>query len=82
MNCKETQEVIQGYVDGELDVIHNLAVEQHLRECAVCAGALRGQQSLRKAMSSRSLGSNNLSSQARSSPRILPASRSSCCAMM
>ena len=55
MNCKETQEVIHGYLDGELDVVHNLAVEQHLRECAACARSFQGQQSLRRAMSSGSL---------------------------
>jgi anti-sigma factor RsiW len=55
MNCKETQEVIHGYLDGELDVVHNLAVEQHLQECAVCARTLRGVQSLRKVMSGGSL---------------------------
>ena len=55
MNCQETQEVIHGYLDGELDVVHNLSVEQHLQECAACARSLQGQQSLRKVMASRSL---------------------------
>jgi anti-sigma factor RsiW len=55
MNCKETQEVIHGCLDDELDVVHNLAVEQHLQECAVCARSFQGLESLRKAMASRSL---------------------------
>jgi anti-sigma factor RsiW len=55
VNCKETQEVIHGYLDGELDVVHNLAVEQHLQECAVCARSFQGLESLRKVMASRSL---------------------------
>jgi anti-sigma factor RsiW len=55
MNCKETQAIIHGYLDGELDVVHNLAVEQHLEECAACARSLQGQQSLRKVMSGGSL---------------------------
>ena len=55
MNCKETQEVIDGYLDSELDVVHNLAVEQHLQECAVCARSFEGFESLRKVMASRSL---------------------------
>jgi anti-sigma factor RsiW len=55
MNCKETQEVIHGYLDGELNLVHNLAVEQHLKECAPCAQSLQREQSLRKAMASRSL---------------------------
>jgi len=55
MNCKETQEIIHGYLDGELDVVHNLAVGQHLQECGMCARSLRGMQSLRKVMSGGSL---------------------------
>jgi anti-sigma factor RsiW len=55
MNCNETQEVIDGYLDGELDVVHNRAVEQHLQECAACARSWQGQQSLRKVMAGGSL---------------------------
>ncbi len=55
MNCKETQEVIHAYLDGELDLVHNLAVEQHLQECAACARAYRGHQSLRTVVAGRSL---------------------------
>src|SRR5258706_13517700 len=55
MNCKETQEVIHAYLDGELDLVHNMAVEQHLQECAPCARSCRGQQSLRTVMAGRSL---------------------------
>ena len=55
MTCKETQEAIHGYLDGELDPVHNLAVEQHLQECAACARRYQGQQSLRKVMAGRSL---------------------------
>ena len=55
MNCTETQEVIHAYLDGELDPAHNLAVEQHLQECAACARSYRGQQSLRTVMAGRSL---------------------------
>jgi anti-sigma factor RsiW len=54
MNCKETQEVIHGYLDAELDVVHNLTVEQHLQECAVCTRSFQGLVSLRKVMTSRS----------------------------
>ena len=55
MNCEETKEFIHGYIDGELDVVHNLALEQHLRECAACARSCQEQQSLRKVMAGRSL---------------------------
>jgi anti-sigma factor RsiW len=55
MNCRETEGFIHGYLDGELDPVHNLAVDQHLQKCGVCAHSYRGQQSLRKAMTSRSI---------------------------
>jgi len=55
MNCKETQEVIHGYLDGELDLVHNLAIEQHLKDCPACARSYQGQQSLRKVMAGSSL---------------------------
>ncbi len=55
MNCKETQEIIHGYLDGELDPVHNLGVEQHLKDCPACARSYQGQQSLRKVMAGSSL---------------------------
>ncbi len=55
MNCKETQDVLHGYVDSELDPVHHLAVEQHLKECAACARSVQGHQSLAKVMTSGSL---------------------------
>ncbi len=55
MNCKETQEVIHAYLDGELDLVNNLAIERHLNDCAACAQSFRTQQSLRTAIASRSL---------------------------
>ena len=39
MICREVQELIHGYVDGELDLVRNLEMERHLHECASCAGA-------------------------------------------
>jgi anti-sigma factor RsiW len=55
MNCKETQEIIHAYLDGELDGVHNLAVERHLQECQACARSFEGQKSLRKAIAGSSL---------------------------
>ncbi len=55
MNCKETQEVIHGYLDGELDVVHNRSVGQHLEGCAACGLSFQEQQSLRKVMGRSSL---------------------------
>jgi len=40
MNCEEARELLDAYLDGELDLVASLAVERHLKECAECA-ALR-----------------------------------------
>ena len=55
MNCKETEEVLHGYLDRELDLVRSLAVEQHLKDCAVCARSYRELQSVRTAIASGSL---------------------------
>jgi len=55
MNCKETEEFIHGYLDGELDLVRSEAIEQHLQGCAACGRSCQAQQSLRKVMTGRSL---------------------------
>jgi anti-sigma factor RsiW len=42
---------MNGYADGELDLISALKVEQHLQECHACTGDYRNQQSLSSAIS-------------------------------
>ena len=34
MNCKEVTELMDGYLDGELDPVTNQKIEDHLRECS------------------------------------------------
>ena len=55
MNCRETEGVIHGYLDGELDLVRSLAVEQHLQVCPVCAQAHREWRSLRTALTTDKL---------------------------
>ena len=38
MRCEETQELIPAYIDRELDVMRNVAVETHVRTCLACRG--------------------------------------------
>ena len=52
MICRDVQELIHGYVDGELDLVRNLEMERHLHECAACAGLEGRLRALRSAMSS------------------------------
>jgi anti-sigma factor RsiW len=37
MNCAEINLLLHAYVDGELDVVRSLEVEQHVKSCAACA---------------------------------------------
>jgi anti-sigma factor RsiW len=52
MSCRETQELIHGYVDGELDLVRSLEMERHFRECPACASAYENLRGMRAAMSS------------------------------
>ena len=41
MNCEEATNLMDGYLDGELDPITNQTIEQHLRECPKCNQAYK-----------------------------------------
>lgn len=49
------QNLLHGYIDGELDLLNNLRVEQHLRDCKACAREHRSHQALRSALTNGSL---------------------------
>jgi mycothiol system anti-sigma-R factor len=51
LTCTEVQAGIHGYIDGELDAVRNLEIEQHLQQCAVCAQAYEADQALRRVIS-------------------------------
>jgi anti-sigma factor RsiW len=50
VNCEQTRNLIHGYVDGELDLVRSLELEQHLHDCAACSEAQEGLQSLRASL--------------------------------
>jgi anti-sigma factor RsiW len=50
VDCQETQKLLHGYVDGELDLLKNLEIEEHLKGCSECARPLQLLQSLRTAI--------------------------------
>jgi anti-sigma factor RsiW len=55
LNCAETQTLIHGYFDGELDLTTCLEIEQHLETCAACAQAHASLQAVRAAIQNSSL---------------------------
>jgi anti-sigma factor RsiW len=50
MSCRETELLIHGYLDNELDLAHSLEIERHLGQCASCAHAWQEQLQLRQAL--------------------------------
>jgi len=50
VNCHETQRWLPGYLDGEVDLVSAVAIEEHLKTCARCAQAYQTQQRLRAAI--------------------------------
>jgi anti-sigma factor RsiW len=36
MNCRDALDLVHGYIDGELDLVKSLEVEQHLGACPAC----------------------------------------------
>jgi anti-sigma factor RsiW len=55
LTCPETQTLIHGYLDGELDLMKCLKIEQHLQECPACAQAHASLQAVRAAVQNSSL---------------------------
>jgi mycothiol system anti-sigma-R factor len=72
MSCKDIQPLIHGYLDGELDLVRSLEVEQHMKDCPVCTRAYNNHQALRSAIANASLYSDapaNLRKRVRSAVR-------------
>jgi anti-sigma factor RsiW len=47
MTCQESARLLPGYFDSELDLVHTLEIEDHLRACAACNSALEADRALR-----------------------------------
>ena len=50
MECKRAQNLIDPYLDDELDPIHAMEVESHLHDCTACAGKLQSRKNLQQAL--------------------------------
>jgi anti-sigma factor RsiW len=55
MNCRNVLPLLNPYSDGELDLVRQVEIEEHLRECAECTKQEEHLRSLRAALSSPSL---------------------------
>ena len=50
MNCRESQDLMPVYLDGELDASASVAIERHLRECSACRELHDSQRALSTAV--------------------------------
>ena len=55
MSCRKTRDLIHGYVDGELDLVKSLEIEEHMKACDDCAGNYQAIRTLRSTMSDTAL---------------------------
>jgi anti-sigma factor RsiW len=55
VNCEEIRDLLHGYLDGELDLVRSLEIEQHLEQCPTCTQTMSRYQRLRAALSDPSL---------------------------
>ena len=55
MHCKESEALMDGYFDGELDLVHSLELERHLEECPDCARLHSGRKAMRAALAASPL---------------------------
>jgi anti-sigma factor RsiW len=50
MNCNEARPLLEAYLDGELDLVHSLAIEQHVASCPNCRRAREQYEVLRESI--------------------------------
>ena len=55
MSCQQTHELIHGYVDGELDLLKSIEIEQHLKDCPACTQTYQGMRSLQSVVRNEAL---------------------------
>jgi len=55
LSCQQTHELIHGYVDGELDLVKSIEIEQHLADCPACTRTYQGMRSLQSVVRNEAL---------------------------
>ncbi|MBO0858065.1 MAG: anti-sigma factor [Chloracidobacterium sp.] len=55
MSCQDRQDLIHAYLDGALDLVGSLEMEQRLRDCQECSQAYQNYEALRSAITAGSL---------------------------
>jgi anti-sigma factor RsiW len=55
MNCQESARLLPGYFDSELDLVHTLEIEDHLRTCPSCSAMIEADRALRSTIARSNL---------------------------
>ena len=55
MDCTNTQTLLDTYLDGELDPVRNLEIEEHLHGCGRCSQSYSDRQLIRRGLKTESL---------------------------
>jgi anti-sigma factor RsiW len=55
VTCSELRPLLHGYMDGELDLVRHVEIEEHLRTCDACSQIYQAQLALRSALQSDEL---------------------------
>ena len=55
MNCRDAQQLIDGYVDGEIDLVRSIEIEGHIEDCGACLQALLSRKEVKAAIQAASL---------------------------
>jgi anti-sigma factor RsiW len=55
MSCKETQALLDSYLERELDVARTIALQRHLRDCPACEPLHASQVEVRRIIRAVSL---------------------------
>ncbi len=50
MHCEDARPLIGSYLDGELDLVRNLEIEDHVKDCPDCSPVYRSELDLRSAI--------------------------------
>ncbi len=46
MDCRQTQNLMDGYLDGELDLVNHLEIERHIASCPACREIFESRRAL------------------------------------
>jgi anti-sigma factor RsiW len=50
LSCQDAQNLMNGYIDGELELTGSLEIERHMQDCQSCTQAYQSHRALRSAM--------------------------------